>query len=159
MNRLGLDMALHTGWAVHLPEEDQILHGSFDYTPYNADWGGLFAVHQDKISDLIALYQIDRVILERNFHRGTASPLFAGLNAIAHMVAFMHVCERREIAPNSLKKIVTGNGHASKEAMIVAIKRATLIDPPSDDEADAIALLLADMSDEERREYDVEIDR
>lgn len=137
-------MALHTGWAVYLEDEDRFLHGTLDYTPYSADWGGLFNVHHKKISDLIGLYDIDRMIIERNFHRGNASPLFAGLNAVAHMVAFIHDVERREYAPNSLKKMVAGHGHASKADMILAVRKSTGVTPDSDDEADAIALILAD---------------
>ena len=139
MNILALDMATRTGWAIKAMDSE-IVYGVKDYSPYTADWGGLFAVHHKWLSDTIAIHSIQHVVIERNFFRGKASQLFAGLNAITHMVAFMHDVDRSEVAPTELKKFVTGTGK-SKKPEIVKHVREWGFDTCDDNEADAIALL------------------
>lgn len=56
--------------------------------------------------------------------------------------------EFTDIAPSSVKKQVTGNGRANKEAVAKAVEEITGIKTANDDESDAIAVLLSFCSQE-----------
>lgn len=74
-----------------------------------------------------------------------------GLAGVTEMVCHRRNIEVREVAPSTVKKALTGNGHAKKPDMMAAA-RAWGFDPQFHDEADALGVWIASIR-QLRREY------
>jgi len=84
---------------------------------------------------------VDLVIYERPFARGQAATrLLWGMAGILEAAAHAAGAAVLDISPAEIKKWATGNGHASKEEMLVAARRMGYTGD-NEHEADAFALL------------------
>ena len=146
-NRLGLDIALKTGWAIKryigdLPRYDS---GVWDFNNRAGDGAGIrFCRLEDALREIIKQYKITRVAYELPavFRSRAASASVHGMVAV-----MQKVCEEKDIPyegfpPTSVKKHATGKGKASKEQMIEAAKEKFLSQHIVDDnQADALWVL------------------
>ena len=142
--RLGLDLALKTGWAVKCGH-CTLISGVWDFNNKAGDGAGIrFCRLEDSLNRLIVVHGVTRVAYELPaiFRSRAAGASVHGMVAIVQKV-----CEEREIpyeafAPTAVKKYATGNGRASKDDMIEAAKKAwpdqVIID---DNQADALWIL------------------
>lgn len=86
------------------------------------------------------------VVKERAFSNGRIAATQAIFKVVGIWELTSHLSkidEFTDIAPTSVKKYLTGNGRASKQAVADAVKDATGIETSNNDESDAIAVLLA----------------
>lgn len=100
------------------------------------------------------------VVKERSFSNGriTATQRIFMVNGVWELVAYLNgVDEYTDIAPNSVKKTVTGNGRASKQVVAKKVAELTDVETNNNDESDAVAVLIAycrqeELLDEENEE-------
>jgi Holliday junction resolvasome RuvABC endonuclease subunit len=141
MNTLALDLGSATGYAIY--KDGEILSG-MKKLRHDRHASGVRALDFYRwLTQMIQEHGIGQVYFERVYaHSGTEA---------AHLYGyFMHtlaaVCEECGIKcvgipVGTIKKFATGNGNASKEEMIAAAKSHGF-NPQTDDEADALAILL-----------------
>lgn len=101
----------------------------------------------EAVTELFEKYpEADAIVKEGSFSNGfikSTQILFKVVGAW-ELTAFNNGHEHFiDIAPNSVKKAVTGNGHAKKNQVAEAVERLTGIKTSNDDESDAIAVLLS----------------
>jgi Holliday junction resolvasome RuvABC endonuclease subunit len=82
------------------------------------------------------------VLIERPFGTTAATLLPEVLTARIHEIAFLAFVPRRELAVQTIRKIVCGSGRAKKADVLPAVNRAGWI-CANKHEADAVAVLLA----------------
>lgn len=100
-----------------------------------------------KISEILDKYSIGYVVRERGFTGGSplsTQQIFKATGVIEQVLAERGLKEITQIAPTSIKKLLTGNGRASKDD----VARAVDIYFPmqvweSDDVSDAVAVILS----------------
>lgn len=102
----------------------------------------------DELSHLLYEYgdQVKKLVKERSFSNGRiqASQIIQKVNGVFEVVAYIAgLDDWEEYAPTSVKKLVTGDGRASKEQVAQAVTEATGITTKINDESDAIAVLMA----------------
>lgn len=106
----------------------------------------------DAISELFKKYpDADAVVKEGSFSNGFIKSTQALFKVVGvfELTSFLNGHEHfTDIAPNSVKKTVTGNGKAKKDVVAKAVKDITGIETANDDESDAIAVMLAYCADE-----------
>lgn len=138
---LALDLGTKTGWAIQHGTGTPIIHGVWNLKPGRFDGGGMrFVKFRNRLHELQG---VDIVVFEEvRRHAGTdAAHVYGGL--MATLTAW---CEDNKIPYSgvpvgTIKKFWTGNGAASKEAMIAKCQRFGFPQVTDDNEADAIALL------------------
>jgi len=137
---LGLDPGLRTGWALSAGR-----CGTFDLRiEYAEDQGKAGALFARWLADVIVERGVSTVVIERPFGRHPSTEFAVYLARRAHEVAWVHHVRRHEFTPSAMKKLVAGDGRASKAAVMARIEligRWAFI--TSDHEADAAALVLA----------------
>lgn len=87
----------------------------------------------------------EMIVKERSFSNGRvkATQQIFKVVGVWEMISYLAGHEEfTDIAPNSVKKEVTGNGRASKKLVAEKVKEITGIEPRNDDESDAIAVLI-----------------
>lgn len=151
MTTLALDLGTKLGWAVGFGPGD-VLHGTVEFRTGRYEGGGmrwlrfrkwLQGMH-DNHGPITALY-----FEEVRAHKGTdAAHIYGGF--LAQLTAW---CEQREvpyrgIPVGTIKRHATGKGNSNKEAMIAAMK-ARGFTPETDNDADALALLLCVLDERE----------
>jgi len=152
MSILALDLGTKLGWAVSFGADEPPLHGTTEFRTGRYEGGGmrwlrfrkwLQGLH-DEHGPITALY-----FEEVRAHKGTdAAHIYGGF--LAQLTAW---CEQREvpyqgIPVGTIKKHATGKGNSNKEAMLAAM-RAKGFEPETDNDADALALLLCVMDERE----------
>jgi len=152
MSILALDLGTKLGWAVSFGGDEPPLHGTTEFRTGRYEGGGmrwlrfrkwLQGLH-DEHGPLTAVY-----FEEVRAHKGTdAAHIYGGF--LAQLTAW---CEQREvpyqgIPVGTIKKHATGKGNSNKEAMLAAM-RAKGFEPETDNDADALALLLCVMDERE----------
>ena len=152
MRILGIDPGLNfTGWAV-IEEIDSTIY-LLDFgiiTPNPKDSTSLRLHHIfTYLNKRIQEFSPSCVSLEEIFvNSDPRSALKLGYaRGVVLMIPSMFNLEVSEYAPTTIKKVVTGNGHANKEQVrsmvkIVIPKSALIIDEAKDDAVDAIAIAL-----------------
>ncbi len=144
-NCLSLDLGTKTGFCVFKFEDDGIKvskSGTRNFSqPSKAHLGRRFVCFRDWLIRIIAECNIGAVYYEQVYgHTGIqASHVYGGF--LYHMAA---VCDDMGvpiygIGVCTIKKIATGNGHASKEEVIQAVRKRGF-NPIDDNEADSIAI-------------------
>lgn len=138
---IAFDISLSTGWAARIGKE--LSFGTENFYDARHDNAILAVRFNSWCAKLIGRCKpLPRLIaIERPFFRGDESRMLAGLVWEAHKVASSFSIERREYSPKTIKKFITGNGNASKQEVINAVK-AKGFNVSNDHEADAVALLL-----------------
>ncbi len=91
---------------------------------------------------MLAEHRPARLILEKPVFRGANSDVLIGLSVHARSMAFDLRIPPTEFAPSTVKLKVAGTGRADKSAVIKAVQDRGW-SPESDNDADAIALLIA----------------
>jgi len=143
MQILALDTGLKTGFATLI--NGQIETGVQDFSKRRGESNGLmfmrFNAWLEEIHQL-SMIKIDLIVFERAHHRGGyATEIGVGLTSRVQEFAVRIGAEYMAVHANTLKKFITGNGKAGKEAMMAWFEMKTGRKPESDDEADALALL------------------
>lgn len=139
---LALDLGTNCGWAYRYG--GAVISGAWSLKPGRYDGGGMrfvrFIEHLDKLHDAkpIGVVYFEEV----RAHKGVdAAHVYGGL-----MATLQAWCEQRSIPyegvpVGAIKKFATGKGNAGKPQMVAAVEDWGYA-PASDDEADALALLL-----------------
>lgn len=149
---LGFDLSLsNSGWAVGKVEGGVLTvvdYGSIGTKRFSKRSTGFRLHHIAKeLKELYKKYPTaTKVIKERSFSnaRITASQQIQKVNGVWEL--FSHLAGHEdftEIAPTSVKKLVTENGKASKKEVADAVRELTGIETKVEDESDAIAVLIA----------------
>lgn len=143
LNILALDMASKTGWA-YFEKGEYVTSGRQDFTKKRGEDNGiLFLRFRKWLLEMLHDYNIDIIGYERaHFRGGDATEIGVGLQGHCMACAREMACNLYPAHTATIKKWATGNGKASKEAMIE--KAAELsgkeLTEKDDDEADAIIL-------------------
>lgn len=160
---LALDLGTYAGWALGSDENANdatgvcslMMRGSWDFSFAKKDvtkgrrhfdgGGPRYTKFIERLDKLHAAVPFERVVFEEvRRHKGViAAQIYGGL-----MATLQAWCERQEppipyegVAVQAIKKFATGKGNAGKIEMMEAV--AALGYPcDTDDEADAVALLL-----------------
>jgi len=146
-NSLALDLGTRTGFCVFRLEGDNIeflKSGTKNFSqPSKTHLGRRFVCFRDWLIRITKEYNIEKVFYEQVYgHTGIqASHVYGGF--LYHMAA---VCDDFKIpmygiCVGTIKKSVTGNGHASKDEVIQSVMKLN-INPIDDNEADAVAIAL-----------------
>lgn len=158
---LALDLSLSSpGFAVLATSDVDgarkpvILEASHVKTNARRPHGYRLAQIEAEMERLIVFYKPKHIVRERGFSRfaATTQAIFRVVG-VSDLIAQRHGIEKiAEITPTSVKKIVTGNGKASKGDVQQAVMRALSIEQEdyfaNDDESDAAACGLAYMVQE-----------
>jgi hypothetical protein len=141
---LALDLGTTTGWALRGPDA-LITSGTASFRPGRFDGGGMrylrftnWLGELDHLSGPIAAIWFEEV----RRHAGTdAAHVFGGLLAVLTSWAELRGVPYQGVPVGTIKKFLTGQGNAPKQAMIDAARKRGF-SPVDDNEADAIAILL-----------------
>lgn len=135
MNILAIDQATKTGWCV-----SREIYGEWDLSIKKDESSGMRLVRfESKLREVIKLRDINLVVYER-----VAGRFKNAIITSAEIVGVMKkVLEElnipyRAYSAKEIKGFATGNGNASKDMMIKAVKKKYGIEVKSDNIADAI---------------------
>ena len=140
---LALDLGQKTGWAVR-NADGAIASGTVEFKPGRFEGGGMIFLRfrawlqeVDETAGGIGAVYFEEV----RSHRGVAAAHAYG-GFLAHLTAWAEANKipYAGVPVGTIKRHATGNGNASKEAVIAAA-RALGFEPKDDNEADALALL------------------
>ncbi|MBP1616945.1 MAG: hypothetical protein H6Q14_772 [Bacteroidetes bacterium] len=136
---LALDQATKTGYAIY--RKGRIIEsGTWKLPATNKHF-----VYEQKLKETIKKYAISNIVAEDVFfdeRRPRAALSLCELHGILRLVMEMHDMKPiTYVEPDQLKKSTTGNRWAKKAEMIEAVQSYGYT-PATDDEADAIAIML-----------------
>lgn len=137
---LGLDLGTSTGFTVGGVGE--MVSGDWNLKPGRFDGGGMrFVKFRTRLNEIRQAYGVTHVFFEEvRRHRGVdAAHVYGGLMATLTAWCEEHDIPYEGLPVGEIKKAFTGNGNASKFAMIEEAECRGFA-PKSDDEADAIAI-------------------
>lgn len=144
---LALDIALQTGYAYGAGGD--ITFGTHDLREMPADNAVRGRMFRRWVAGLLDELEPHELCIEKPifFHgaRSGATTLLHGLAWEAHRAAELRNIPRHDVYPQTLKKHVTGNGHAKKDEVMEAVKTAGH-NVQNDNEADAVAMLMYKIS-------------
>ena len=141
---LALDLGTITGWALR-GFDSLITSGTASFKPGRYDGGGMrylrftnWLTEIDRLSGPIATIWYEEV----RRHAGTdAAHVYGGLMASLTSWGELRGVPYEGVPVGTIKKYLTGQGNAPKQAMIDAARKRGF-NPADDNEADAIAILL-----------------
>ena len=139
---LALDLGTNCGWAYRYGEA--IISGAWNLKPGRYDGGGMrFIKFINALNELHAARPIGVVYFEEvRAHKGVdAAHVYGGLMATLQSWCEGQTIPYEGVPVGVIKKFATGKGNAGKPEMIAAMEDRGFA-PASDDEADALALLL-----------------
>lgn len=141
MNILALDIAIKTGWAFWNDAEKRVRYGLWHLRSNGAEevlnlQDRILTAHEHWHVDLIACE--DAAMGSKNFRIGV---WHGELRGVTRLMAVNIGAKFQTIAPSSLKKFATGNGHAKKPQMMAACKTLLGIETDDDNIADALWVL------------------
>lgn len=133
-------LALDPGQVTGIARSDGTT-GSLDLrTEFKHDAGK--ALHMFACAMRAEIQEAHLVLIERPFGTTAATLLPEVLTARIHEIAWMQFVPRRELAVQTIRKIVCGSGRAKKADVMPAVNRAGWL-CANKHEADAVAVLLA----------------
>jgi crossover junction endodeoxyribonuclease RuvC len=144
----GIDQSLNsTGIVVIDGETGELIHTMAVVLNKNKKTPRLFGaarlVHiRDSIKETLEKYAVDYIAFEGYSFGSVGASVFdlgeigGGLRILAHDLKISWV----SVPPKTLKKYTTGNGNASKDEMVLALKNKYGVEFSTNDEADAFAL-------------------
>ena len=141
---IALDLGTTTGWAIR-GYDGLITSGTASFRPSRYNGGGMrylrftnWLTEIDRLSGPVETIWFEEV----RRHTGTdAAHVYGGLMAVLTAWAELRGVPYQGVPVGTIKKFLTGQGNANKQAMIDAA-RAEGFSPADDNEADAIAILL-----------------
>ena len=141
---LALDLGTTTGWALR-GHDGLITTGTASFKPGRYDGGGMrylrftsWLTELDRLSGPISTIWFEEV----RRHAGTdAAHVYGGLLAVLTSWAELRGVPYQGVPVGTIKKFLTGQGNAPKQAMLDAARKRGF-SPTDDNEADAIAILL-----------------
>jgi Holliday junction resolvasome RuvABC endonuclease subunit len=148
MKVIALDLATSTGFAIGNTSDlspATVTSGTILLSPRNSgvSLGAKCAALESFLRILIKDHQPDAIVREESLFRGLAASQHGfGFAAMVEKIAFESGLPCLSIPATSVKKQIAGSGKTDKEGMIAAVRELGF-SPAGDDEADAIALLLA----------------
>jgi hypothetical protein len=141
---LALDLGTTTGWALR-GHDGLITSGTVSFKPGRYDGGGMrylrftnWLTELDRLSGPVEAIYFEEV---RRHVATDAAHVFGGLLATLTAWAELRGVPYQGVPVGTIKKFLTGQGNAPKQAMIAAA-RSRGFSPADDNEADAIAILL-----------------
>ena len=141
---LALDLGTTTGWAIR-GFDGLITSGTVSFKPSRYDGGGMrYLRFNNWLSEIDRLSgPIEAIYFEEvRRHAGTdAAHVFGGLLAVLTSWGELRGVPYQGAPVGTIKKFLTGQGNANKQAMIDAARKRGF-SPTDDNEADAIAILL-----------------
>ena len=148
MNILALDLGTDCGFAIY-KDDGKFISGTKKLRTYKEKFGARFHEFRKWLLDIISKHGIDSVYFERVYgHKGIeAGHCYGGF-----MYTLASVCYQQNIpcvsfSVQAIKKFMTGKGNANKDEIITAVKHKGF-NPETDDEADAIAIMLLALKEE-----------
>ena len=141
MTFLALDLGTYLGFAIY--KDGTVTSGTKKLRVDKRASGVRFLDFRNWILQTINKYGIQKVFFERVYgHTGMeAAHIYGGFMYTLAIVCLELNVECIGLAVKSIKKFMTGTGNATKDQMIIAAKLHGF-DPKTDDEADAIAIML-----------------
>ena len=140
MRVMGVDTSTKTGYVVLDDEGDVAKVGVVYHKPQDNRFAR-FARYTKGISELVAAYGVDLVIIEGYSYAGKfTNSLQYELGACVRMKLWQDEVKFVEVPPTSLKKFVTGKGNIKKDLMLLAVYKRWDFDTEDDNEADAYGL-------------------
>lgn len=142
---LACDLGTRTGWAARPAGQARIIHGWIDLRGGRYEGGGMrFLRFARWLDEQRSIYPPGEVVFEEvRRHMGVdAAHIYGGLLATLTAWCEQHSIPYRGIPVGTAKRAATGRGNASKAEVMDAV-RALGYEPTYEDEADAIAVLLA----------------
>ena len=143
MKILALDMASVTGYCI-IENAKLLVSGAEDFTKKRGESNGILFLKFAKFLETLSMSYgyPDVVSYERaHFRGGAATEICVGLQTHAQSFAAKYNIEITSYHTSIIKKAIVGNGRASKDDVIAAIKeRYNLKSVKDDNEADAIAI-------------------
>jgi Holliday junction resolvasome RuvABC endonuclease subunit len=145
-NSVALDLGTRTGWAVGNARPftpGRVVSGVQLFASSRFDGGGMRFLRFRRWLDEVLAGAGVVYFEEVRRHVGTdAAHIYGGLLAVLTAFCEEHGIPYQGVPVGTIKRHATGKGNADKAAMLAAI-RAKGYTPDDDNEADAIALLLA----------------
>lgn len=149
MKFIGIDPGTKCGWAVLDSEGVRLASGVWDLTARRHEGGGMRFVRLNSyLHQILGAHDLADVLLgyeEVRRHMGTdAAHVYGGIVATITRICEELAVPYRGIPVGTVKKLATGKGNASKEAMVEAAElrwsqgRRSVAAPMADDEADAL---------------------
>lgn len=141
MTFLALDLGSDCGFAIF--KNDKFISGTKKLKTYKEKFGARFYEFRKWLLKIIERHDIKAVFFERVYgHKGTeAAHCYGGFMYTLASVCLQHNIPCIGLTVQEIKKFMTEKGNATKDEMIAAAKRKGF-DPETDDEADAIAIML-----------------
>jgi crossover junction endodeoxyribonuclease RuvC len=147
---LGIDPGSRImGWGLIHADQGLEAIGSYgQIRPKGTDIAKRLGQIYTELSQIISLHKPDCLVLESIFvNTNPQSALTLGYTrGVAMALAAHHHMEVLEYAPNTIKKSLTGYGHATKDQMVAMIARLFTIPALPPDTADAVAVALCHSS-------------
>lgn len=151
---LALDLATRIGWC-HGRGDTPPAVGSYKLSAAPNEIGAYLCEYEMWFARQCTVLEPEVVIFESpapgGFNSLASIRKTLGLAGVTEMVCHRRNIEVREVAPATVKKALTGNGHAKKPDMMAAA-RARGFDPKFHDEADALGVWIASIR-QLRREH------
>ncbi len=141
MSILALDLGTNTGFAIYNGES--IISGTKRLRHSKSESGLRFLDFRQWLIEMIKTHRINEIYYERVYrHCGTeAGHVYGGF--LYHLAAVVEEFNVKctGIPVTTIKKLTTGNGKASKEDMMKAVRNSGF-NPIDDNSADALAILM-----------------
>ena len=141
MTLLALDLGTSLGFAIF--KDGKFISGTKKLGTYKEKFGARFHEFRTWLLNIIAKHKIEAVYFERVFgHKGVeAAHCYGGFLYMLASVCFQQNIPCKGLIVQAIKKFMTGKNNATKDEMIAAARQKRF-NPETDDEADAIAIML-----------------
>ena len=151
MALLALDLGTACGFAIF--KDGKFISGTRKLGTYKEKFGARFHEFRTWLLNIIAKHNIEAVYFERVFgHKGVeAAHCYGGFMYTLASVSYQQNIPCISFSVQAIKKFMTGKGNANKDEIIAAVKRKGFT-PATDDEADAIAIMLLALKEEMSRD-------
>lgn len=143
---LALDLGERTGWALSDNHGNVVDSGSIRFTgETKLRYGALLCWLEERLP-------AEAIVIEAALPtKAVSNKDIIGYAAIAAAVAVKHGLDFEPYHNATVKKAVTGDGHATKETVRLFVERITGREVGSDDESDACAVLLTHLNRAKRK--------
>ena len=147
MTLLALDLGTACGFAIF--KDGKFISGTKKLGTYKEKFGARFHEFRTWLLNIIAKHNIEAVYFERVFgHKGVeAAHCYGGFLYMLASVCFQQNIPCISFSVQAIKKFMTGKGNATKDEMIAAARQKGF-NPKTDDEADAISVMLLAIEDQ-----------